>query len=779
MTSRAIAEVSLSGDVIDGDEVALPGAVVQVLSPSETVLAETKASATGEFSLSGIEPGEYDLSVTLAGFHPYRKKVRIEAGGTTVHIRLLIKEMVLRVEAKRKASVSASSPVSSTAVNREDIKLLPQGEQIRLPKLLAITTPGVVQGAFGQLFFRGNHANIQYQIDGVQLPDSLAGTFGDAFAPRNIDHMEVITGGIPAEYGQRLSAVVNIVTRKGDEKLGGSAEVNYGSYNFFSPTISAGGAAGDSGIRYFFSANYNRTDRGLDTPQPASPADVTTGTTESVHNQANGHNEFGRVDWQLDNANRLSLVLFNSQNSLEIPNFPSRFNPTDSIFTVGDSFGNDPYLYRPSTTDNSQREQNAYVQTVWRHTFSERSFLQVAPYWKYSYLNVKNDPVNDLAGATLVPVPPGGQGNVYASFAQNRNVNNVGVKLDQSYRWSDRHLFKAGLQVQGSKARGSFTVMTAQSGQPNRSFTDDTPTDSYFGGVYLQDEYTISEALLLRAGLRFDTVRFELGPGETYTHSGLQPRLGLSYLVTEGTKLHVFYGKLFQPAPAENLRRAFNALTPPAPGQSLPSYDIKPERADYAEAGVTQDLGFNHVAALTAYAKYAENLLDDAQLFNTAIAQPINFAYGYIYGAELSLKGQLAEGLTDYLNYSYSLGKGKGLGGGLFTGEQGSADFQYLDHQQFHTLNAGVTYRFSDYWVTGQALYGSGLRTGPDNSVELPGHFTLDTTVGYAFPGLGLKLSLDVLNIFDNRYPVTIANGLNGSHYAAGRQFIGHLVKEL
>ena len=81
---------------------------------------------------------------------------------------------------------------------------MPQGDTASLPKLLYTTNAGMVEGPFGQVFTRGNHANLQYQIDGIQLPDSTGGSFGEAFATTNIDHMDVITGGLPAEFGTRL-----------------------------------------------------------------------------------------------------------------------------------------------------------------------------------------------------------------------------------------------------------------------------------------------------------------------------------------------------------------------------------------------------------------------------------------------------------------------------------------------------------------------------------------------------------------------------------------------
>jgi len=144
------------------------------------------------------------------------------------------KEMILNVTVKKHLLQSKSS-ASTAQITKDDIAQVPQGESVKLPKLLSTTVPGVVPGPFGQSFIRGNHANIQYQIDGVQLPDSPSNTFGEAFTPRNIDHMEVITGGAAAEYGERLAAVINITTKSGAETPSGEVELDYGSYNTTSP----------------------------------------------------------------------------------------------------------------------------------------------------------------------------------------------------------------------------------------------------------------------------------------------------------------------------------------------------------------------------------------------------------------------------------------------------------------------------------------------------------------------------------------------------------------
>ncbi len=308
------------------------------------------------------------------------------------------KEMILNVTAK-KLLIQTKNSISSTQITKDEIAKVPQGESVKLPKLLSITVPGVVPGPFGQSFIRGNHANIQYQVDGVQLPDSPSNTFGEAFTPRNIDHMEVITGGVAAEYGERLAAVVNITTKSGKETPNGEAEIDYGSYNTSSPFALYSGSNNEGNLHYFISAGAFRTDRGLDTPQPTNESNENQGGTDAVHDRAWGHNQFAKIDWIADNSNKYSFVAFNSFNFFQIPNLPSSFSPSDSFFTKTDQYGNNPINWAPSTTDDTQSETNSYFQIVWRHSFNERTFLQLAPYYKYAYIGVKNDQSNDLSEA--------------------------------------------------------------------------------------------------------------------------------------------------------------------------------------------------------------------------------------------------------------------------------------------------------------------------------------------------------------------------------------------
>ena len=792
----ASSDGAINGTVLDSQGIAVGGAKVQVLSPDGKLVKEATSSVTGEFQIFPLVFGDYRVTVQNAGSAPYTAQAHVASGGSTqVNIQLepagSTKEIVVEVKAK-KHLIQTSAAQSSTSVNHEQIEQLPQGNQISLPRLLETTSPGVVAGPFNQVFIRGNHANIQYQIDGIQLPESASGTFAEAFSPRNIDHFELITGGIPAEYGERLAAVMNIVTKTGPETPGGSVELNYGSYNTFSPQAILGGSTSSGDLHYYFSANYHRTDRGLDTPQPKSTTDNTQGGKDAIHDFNDGNSEFGKLDWILDNENKLSFILFHSYNRYQIPNFPTSFDPHDPYFdpssSFEDPFGNSGFGYRLAATDDAQTNRDAYLQAVWRHTFSERSFLQVAPYWKYSSVGVSNDPPNDLAPGDPANTTYFNVGNNATSFTLNQHINNEGLKVDYSLRPNDRNLVKTGVQLQATQSHDTYSIA---SWAPNESGTQ---TFSSFGGgdddtgtleaAYLQDDFQICKPLSLNVGLRFTAVQFHFEEGNS-NFDQWQPRIGLNFMATDSTKLHVFYGRLFMPAPLENLRTAFNHAG--AGGATTPSfYDIKPEKDNYYEVGIDQQLAQTHVTSLNVYYKTATDMLDDTQLLNTSIASPYNFAVGYAYGVEYSLRGKLTPNLADYFTYSFEVAKGKGNNGGTFSLDPDQIprdSYIYLDHVQIHTANAGLTYSTDRWHATVQGQFGSGLRTGENNSKHLPDHFSFDLSGGYNITGESWwtrwTVSGDILNLFDNVYPISIANGFNGSHFVAGREFFVRLSKEL
>jgi hypothetical protein len=101
-----------------------------------------------------------------------------------------------------------------------DIAALPLGEATPLNQVV-LQAPGVVQDSYGQLHVRGDHANVQYRIDGVVIPEAISG-FGQSLETRFADSINVLTGALPAQYGYRTAAVVDIHTKAPEQGTTGS-----------------------------------------------------------------------------------------------------------------------------------------------------------------------------------------------------------------------------------------------------------------------------------------------------------------------------------------------------------------------------------------------------------------------------------------------------------------------------------------------------------------------------------------------------------------------------
>src|SRR6202167_6660369 len=91
---------------------------------------------------------------------------------------------------------------------------IPQGDNAPLNQVL-LQAPGVAQDSFGQIHLRGEHANVQFRLNGVELPEGITG-FGQILSPRFANSISLLTGALPAEYGLRTAGVVDIKTKDGE-----------------------------------------------------------------------------------------------------------------------------------------------------------------------------------------------------------------------------------------------------------------------------------------------------------------------------------------------------------------------------------------------------------------------------------------------------------------------------------------------------------------------------------------------------------------------------------
>src|SRR5207237_8104372 len=114
-----------------------------------------------------------------------------------------------------------------------------QGDKAPLNQVL-LQAPGVTQDSFGQLHVRGDHANLQFRLNGVQLPEGI-NVFGQALETRLANSIALITGALPAQYGFRTAGIIDIQTKTGPIDPGGSATLYGGQHGWMQPSFEYGG----------------------------------------------------------------------------------------------------------------------------------------------------------------------------------------------------------------------------------------------------------------------------------------------------------------------------------------------------------------------------------------------------------------------------------------------------------------------------------------------------------------------------------------------------------
>jgi hypothetical protein len=157
--------------------------------------------------------------------------------------------------------ITKPSGATSYELTRDAIENMPGGTNTPLDKVL-LQAPGVTQDSAvsGQLHVRNEHANVSYRFNGIMLPDGVAG-FGQVLESNFIGSMTLLTGVLPAQYGLRTAAVVDIKTRVPNSPGTGNVGIYGGSHEQVTPSAEYGGVLGKT--EYFVVGRYWANDMGL------------------------------------------------------------------------------------------------------------------------------------------------------------------------------------------------------------------------------------------------------------------------------------------------------------------------------------------------------------------------------------------------------------------------------------------------------------------------------------------------------------------------------------
>ena len=669
---------------------------------------------------------------------------------------------------------------TSDSKSHETIEALPQGANAPVERVL-LQAPGVSQdsAASGLFHVRNDHANAQYRINGLLLPDGVSG-FGSVLDTNFVGSLSLVTGALPAEFGLRTTGVIDLTTRKDIFNNSGSINYYFGSRERIQPSFEYGGTFGANcpstgsglptkapassssncfgGVQYFFTGNYLQTNEGIENPTPF---------LNPIHDFSRQERGFAYLSTFVDPYTRLSLIAGTYNANFQIPNV---FNAPTVI----------PSAFGVMTFDSAKLNERQNEQTQYGVLALQRSVNgfdgQLSYFTRYNKLHFIPYPVGDL----LL--------NGVASDVSRQSYTN-GFQGDAAYAINPAHTLRAGFTVSAEKIWVDNTSLVEPTigGTPVDTpfpIADDVHKLGWLAGVYVQDEWKITDKLTLNAGLRFDQM------WQFVDANQLSPRASLTYKPFENTTFHAGYARYFTPPVlVEAAPVNFNLFNNTTAAVSNPiGSPLLPERSHYFDAGLDQKILLGCSSAISkdcstldlgvdAYYKIARDLLDNGQFGQALILSGFNYAKGVSQGIEFSAKfrdgnfqayANLAvaqEKATQPVSNQFLFDNATPLTdlGGLTEFQYLSTHWTYTDHNQYVTGSAGLSYKWNNTTFSTDMIYGSGLRTGDANIDSLAPYaqFNVGLARDFAMPdGQPVTVRFDVVNVFDTIYQIRNGSGI-------------------
>jgi len=546
--------------------------------------------------------------------------------------------------------------------------------------------------------------------------------------------------------------VVNATTRSGlgATKAFGSINTDWGSFGTWGGNASLG--FGTPKFGNFILFNGDRSGHFLDTPERLPIHDI--GTNGSI---------FDRLDFQPGPADAIHLDLFVARNWFQVPN-----------------------SYDQLSQDQKQRVMTWNIAPGYQHTFNAHTLLTINAF-------ARRDQVNYYPSADLFADTP-------ATASQLRFLTNYGVKSDVSFSRGNQN-FKFGLQIQQTRLVENFafgitdptfnpvcldasgnslllpgvtnpaqcmTINPTYMGNPNLQpglipydLTRGGALFRFHGGTTISQYAFYATDLIklgnwtINAGLRDDQYN------GLSTANGIQPRLGISYLVGKtNTVLRAAYSRTFETPFNENLilssgtgggglaQNVFGSVSSP----------IQPGGRNQFNGGFQQGLGKWIVVDADYFWKYTHNAYDFSVLFNTPITFPISWHNSKLDGVTGRVSSIDLHGFQAYTTIGHTRARFyppengglvplSGFAGGVFR----------IDHDQAFEQNTVLRYQRprNAEWIDFTWRYDSGLVVSgvPDVAAALALTAAQQVAIGFSCNGVFATY----------QSPITACNGIGKS----------------
>ena len=490
-----------------------------------------------------------------------------------------------------------STEMSVEVINTDQVKVIPLalGESDIL-KVIQLK-PGIPSGSEGTtgIFVRGGGSDqnlIVLDEAVVYNPNHLFGFFS-TFNTDAVKDLKIYKGGFPAQYGGRLSSVIDVKLKEGNyKKFSGS-----GGIGLIASRLTLEGPL-NKNQDHSFIISGRRTYIDL--------------FTRAVNN-ANADNP---------DATQIPDYFFYDLNTKV--NF--KLGEKDRLFLSG-YFGRDQFDFTSDFFNFQFDWGNATGTARWNHIFNPQLFVNTTlTYSDYQY-NIVNE-ITDF------------------SFNLGSNIRDVNFKTDFYNAFNNQHTLRYGANATWH----NFNIGRLSAGSDDGlvNFSAGQEFDGLEFGAYLADEIKWNDRFTLNAGLRISGFNND---GAMYF--GLEPRVSGVYKLSEGLSAKASYARMYQYLHLV----ATSGATLPTDIWYPSTEKIKPQRSDQVAAGLSYLFQNKYLFNVEGFYKNLDNqleLVDGAEIFaNDNLEEEFAIGEGEAYGIEFSVEKQEGK-LQGWIGYTLS-----------------------------------------------------------------------------------------------------------------------------
>lgn len=596
----------------------------------------TASNNFGFFSLT-LPPGDITIRSSYIGYTSHQHILNGLERDTVLAIELepsaSLEEVVITGQSNDKQSV-LSTQMGALEINQQTIRSTPvMFGEADIIKTLQLT-PGVSAGTEGTagMYVRGGNVDENlFLIDGnpVYQINHIGGIFS-AFNPEAISGMDFFKSGFPSRYGGRLSSVVDVHTKEGNMKeYHGSASIGLisGNLNFEGPIIKD---------RTSFNIGLRRTRLDvLSAPAVAIANKITKKDGTRLRARYAFHDLNLKVNHIFNDRSRMYLSLYNGNDVL-------KGGSTD--FPDQDSDNN--YNY---DSDVSLRWGNIMATAGWTYVFNNRLFGKVSGVFTRYHSRLRNTE-HDVVGNE-------GDEDYSDSFRENETntgITDFGLRTSFDYLPASAHHIRFGGDYLVHRFHPEYnrSVAYEKNEETSVEIGQEFANDLLWGheaGVYAEDDWTLSSAVRLNAGLRFSLFNVQ---GKTYT--GLEPRVSLRWLLDDNLSFKASYSRMNQYV--HLISNSFISL--PTDAWMPVTRKLKPLISDQVSAGFYYNLNKEYNFSVEGYYKTLDNLLEyrDGHTFTPSFVNwedKLTAGEGRSYGAEFMVRKETGR-TTGWVGYGLS-----------------------------------------------------------------------------------------------------------------------------